>query len=47
MRRDPILFFDQVILYEDELADNGIATLDVKVVCIQILILIYHFNTLF
>ncbi|KAL6600654.1 TIP41-domain-containing protein [Neocallimastix sp. 'constans'] len=31
MRRDPILFFDQVILYEDELADNGIATLDVKV----------------
>ncbi|OUM67602.1 hypothetical protein PIROE2DRAFT_39870, partial [Piromyces sp. E2] len=31
MRRDPILFFDQVILYEDELADNGIATLDAKV----------------
>lgn len=32
MRRDPILFFDQIILYEDELADNGIATLDAKVV---------------
>lgn len=31
MRRDPILFFDQIILYEDELADNGIATLDAKV----------------
>jgi len=31
MRREPILFFDQVILYEDELGDNGIATLDAKV----------------
>ncbi|ORX85543.1 TIP41-domain-containing protein [Anaeromyces robustus] len=31
MRRDPIIFFDQIILYEDELADNGIATLDAKV----------------
>ncbi|ORX50676.1 TIP41-domain-containing protein [Piromyces finnis] len=31
MRRDPILFFDQVILFEDELADNGIATLDAKI----------------
>jgi len=32
MRRDPILFFDQVILYEDELADNGLTTLDAKIV---------------
>jgi type 2A phosphatase activator TIP41 len=30
-RPDPILFFDDVILYEDELADNGIAMLSVKV----------------
>lgn len=30
-RPDPILFFDAVDLYEDELADNGIALLSVKV----------------
>jgi type 2A phosphatase activator TIP41 len=30
-REDPILFFDSVDLYEDELADNGIALLSVKV----------------
>ncbi|KAK3067220.1 Tap42 interacting protein [Teratosphaeriaceae sp. CCFEE 6253] len=30
-RPDPILFFDTVDLYEDELADNGIALLSVKV----------------
>ena len=29
-RPDPILFFDDVMLYEDELADNGIAMLSVK-----------------
>ena len=28
---DPILFFDNVILYEDELADNGISMLSCKV----------------
>ena len=30
-RPDPILLFDDVMLYEDELADNGIAMLSVKV----------------
>ncbi|OJJ50452.1 hypothetical protein ASPZODRAFT_126318 [Penicilliopsis zonata CBS 506.65] len=30
-RPDPILFFDDVILYEDELADNGIAMFSCKV----------------
>lgn len=30
-RPDPILFFDAVDLYEDELADNGIALLSIKV----------------
>ncbi|PLB47021.1 putative TOR signaling pathway protein TipA [Aspergillus steynii IBT 23096] len=30
-RPDPILFFDEVILYEDELADNGITTLSCKI----------------
>ncbi|KAL2872251.1 TIP41 family protein [Aspergillus lucknowensis] len=30
-RPDPILFFDEVILYEDELADNGITMLSCKV----------------
>lgn len=29
-RPDPILLFDDVMLYEDELADNGIAMLSVK-----------------
>ncbi|KAF2091440.1 TIP41-domain-containing protein [Saccharata proteae CBS 121410] len=28
---DPILFFDEVMLYEDELADNGIALLSCKI----------------
>ncbi|KAJ5888807.1 TIP41-like protein [Penicillium taxi] len=30
-RPDPILFFDEVDLYEDELADNGIALLSCKI----------------
>ena len=30
-RPDPILFFDNIILYEDELADNGISMLSCKV----------------
>ena len=30
-RQDPILFFDEVDLYEDELGDNGISFLSVKV----------------
>ncbi|XP_002962435.2 TIP41-like protein [Selaginella moellendorffii] len=29
--KDPILFYDEVILYEDELSDNGISFLSVKV----------------
>ena len=28
---DPIVFFDEVMLYEDEMADNGITTLSCKV----------------
>lgn len=30
-RRDPILFFDEVVLYESELDDNGISLFSVKV----------------
>ena len=30
-RPDPILFYDEVVLYEDELADNGISTLFCKI----------------
>jgi len=30
-RPEPILFFDDVMLYEDELADNGIAMLSCKI----------------
>lgn len=29
-RRDPILFYDEVVLFEDELADNGASMLSVK-----------------
>ncbi|KAK9071112.1 hypothetical protein SSX86_009680 [Deinandra increscens subsp. villosa] len=29
--KEPILFYDEVILYEDELADNGVSLLTVKV----------------
>eukprot|EP00898_Chlorokybus_atmophyticus_P004833 jgi/Chlat1/5350/Chrsp35S05280 len=29
--RDPILFYDEVVLYEDELADNGVGMLSAKV----------------
>ncbi|KAK7743403.1 Tap42 interacting protein [Diatrype stigma] len=30
-RRDPILFFDEVVLYESELDDNGVSVLSAKV----------------
>lgn len=30
-RPDPIVFYDEVVLYEDELADNGIAVLSAKI----------------
>jgi len=43
-RPDPILFFDDVVLYEDELADNGIAMLSVKIrVMPQRLLLLQRF----
>lgn len=43
-RRDPILFFDDVVLYEDELADNGIAMLSAKIrVMPQRLLLLQRF----
>ncbi|KAI5304775.1 hypothetical protein KEM56_005948 [Ascosphaera pollenicola] len=30
-RPDPILLFDEIVIYEDELADNGISMLSVKI----------------
>ena len=30
-RPDPILFFDEIMLYEDEMADNGITMLSCKI----------------
>ncbi|KAH3663889.1 hypothetical protein OGAPHI_005292 [Ogataea philodendri] len=30
-RQDPILFFDEMVLYEDELGDNGISALSIKI----------------
>lgn len=32
-QQDPILFFDENILYEDELGDNGISMISLKLVC--------------
>jgi type 2A phosphatase activator TIP41 len=32
-RQEPILFYDEFNLYEDELADNGMSTLSLKVRC--------------
>jgi len=32
-RQEPILFYDELTLYEDELADNGISTLTLKIRC--------------
>jgi type 2A phosphatase activator TIP41 len=32
-RQEPILFYDELTLYEDELADNGISNLILKVRC--------------
>ena len=31
-RPDPILFYDEMVLYEDELADNGCSILSARVV---------------
>ena len=31
MERDPILFFDELTLYESELDDNGLMSVTVKV----------------
>lgn len=43
-RRDPILFFDETILYESELDDNGIALLSIKIrVMPQRLLLLQRF----
>ena len=33
--REKILFFDEVILYEDELDDNGCAVLSAKIVSVR------------
>ena len=33
MARDPILFYDEIPLYESELDDNGVSQLLVKVPC--------------
>jgi type 2A phosphatase activator TIP41 len=30
--KEPILFFDDIILYEDELDDNGVSKLSAKIV---------------
>ena len=32
-RQEPILFYDEFTLYEDELADNGMSTLSLKIRC--------------
>ena len=34
-KQETIYFYDDVVLYEDELADNGTAVLSVKIVSLQ------------
>lgn len=41
-RPDPIEFFDEVDLYEDELADNGIALLNIKIRVMPDRLLLLH-----
>ena len=33
--KEKIFFYEDVILYEDELADNGVASMSVKIVSIR------------
>jgi type 2A phosphatase activator TIP41 len=30
---DPILYYNELVLYEDELSDNGDSSLSIKLVC--------------
>lgn len=39
-QQDPIVFFDENILYEDELGDNGMSLLTVKIVIIFFVLLL-------
>ena len=39
--KEKIFFYEDVILYEDELADNGIAKLNVKMVITYIMYSVY------
>ena len=47
-RPDPILFFDEVVLYEDEMADNGITMLSckIRVMAERLLLLVRFFMRL-
>ena len=40
--KEKIYFYEDVILYEDELADNGIAKLNVKMVLITEFFSVHH-----
>ena len=42
--KEKIFFYEDVILYEDELADNGIAKLNVKMVITYIMYSVYWFE---
>lgn len=39
--KDPIQFYDEVILYEDELADNGSSIMKARIVIFKVLIIIF------
>ena len=41
--KEKIFFYEDVILYEDELADNGIAKLNVKMVNIEAFALLHTY----
>jgi len=42
-RPDPILFYDDIILFEDELDDNGISKMNVRIVSLIFFFYLFKF----
>ena len=44
--KEKIFFYEDIILYEDELADNGVASMSVKIVSANHIYIYYNYITL-
>lgn len=42
-RQDPILFYAEIPLYEDELHDNGMSQVTIRVVCLNFPHSLFHY----